>query len=651
MFNALYPEDTDAAIDAQMRRPPAAPAPVPWFRGAWRAIGQAVPRAGAEMGRTGTALLTPEAVGAMDAPTMFSAPGKTSKPQLADEIREQDRALADSIKEFTPDPNTTGAASMVLHDVTKFVGKAAAYSALGGTPLAVGGMALDEGTNEALRRMDEGVDAATAAKLGVTKGIASGVAVALPVAGKTLAQTLGLAAFGGPGSYIAEQTVAKHILETAGYDEQAAQVDPFDPLGLGVSFFGSLFFGAGVHGARRVKARSDARAADERMLADSRPPGEPTQVAQAVARAYTPEQVDAAHVSLLQAQREGSALHAREDIAAGGRHAEALDRASEQLASGQRVEVGDVAPVDGARIAAEAAALSARVARSLELFHGTKDPLVTVDTLSRSHDIGPHFTTARATAELFANSEGTPGRVLEARGNFTNPLELPDLDGWFPTKLAAAIDEVHGIAAAADDQTPLQARVWDVMEAVRKEFLDQQPEWYQKARNEFGDKPPEQVAREKEIQTTASAKANEAGYQVLREHLAEQGYDAIKYINRSEGEPVDTYIALDRSKVRDAQDASAKSAAPEAATAAPDASNTDGSTITGAQPDAAPSADYAAREADTIAQANPDMLVMMEGMEAPVRAADLLAEAKAMEAQELADSPLLRVAAECALRG
>ena len=317
MFDGLYPEAAGAALTAKINRGPEPAPPVPWFRNFWSAAGQAIPRAGAEMGRAMTSLQTPAAVGAMDAPTMFSAPGRTPKPQLEQELRQQDSAIRDAIREMTPDPQSTGAASMLLHEVTRFVGKAAGYSALGGTPAAVIGMGLDEGINEAKRRMDEGVDDATAAKLGITKGLASAAAVALPVAGKTIPQTVGLAAAGGPGSFIAEQAVARKILQDADYLNEAAQVDPFDPMGLGVSFLGSLIFGAGAHAMRGARGAM-----------------------------VTPEQVDAAHVALLQADREALALTARPEVM--GEHDAAMDLAAQQLAAGERVQVD--APADPVRV-------------------------------------------------------------------------------------------------------------------------------------------------------------------------------------------------------------------------------------------------------------------------------------------------------------
>jgi hypothetical protein len=646
MFDELYPEAADTALNSAAQR--VAPAPdVPWFKGAWSAIGKAVPRAGAEMGRAGTSLLTPEAVGAMDAPSMFS-PGKSTKPQLAEELREQDAAIRDAIKEMTPDAQTTGVASMVLHDVARFVGKAAAYSALGGAPAAVAGMTLDEGANEALRRMDEGVDPATAAKLGAVKGVASGVAVALPVAGKTIAQTLGLAAMGGPGGYIAEQATAREILESADYSKEAAQIDPFDPLGLGVSFFGSLLFGAGAHAARGVKARSDAKLADQRTIAADQPPGEQTPVAQA-ARTYTQEQVDAAHVSILQAQREGSALHAREDIAAAGKHAEALDRASEQLAMGRWVEVADMAPVDGARavealrptvdrIGAIVRELQARVeppevaranlmrfmenskavdaeGKPLVVYHGTAQSFdgFDIDRAGSAIDAGKlgegiYFSESNRWAASYAEnaSKGGDGaNVVPVHLSLKNPVVLSGEGGYLPK-----LEEL--------------SRYWGLKELPTLDAAQTpNPEWAKAF--------------------TAEAKARGFDGVILPSKFKETEYVVFS--------PEQAKSAIGNSGKFDPNSASLTDAIEPPKVAAPESSTGAGSKPKNESDVAAPAADYAAREADTIAQTDPDMLVMMEGMEQPVRASDLLAEAKAMADQEIADAPLMKIAAECALRG
>jgi len=57
------------------------------------------------------------------------------------------------------------------------------------------------------------------------------------------------------------------------------------------------------------------------------------------------------------------------------------------------------------------------------------------------------------------------------------------------------------------------------------------------------------------------------------------------------------------------------------------------------------------RVADAVVAEQPDLQVMMEGMDEPMSAADLIAQVRAEAAQEVADSRLVQVAAECALRG
>lgn len=626
MFDALYPEAADAALNAQMRRPPDAPPPTPWFRGAWSAIGKAIPRAGAEMGRAASTLLTPEAVGAVDAPTMFSAPGKTSKPQLAQEIRQQDTALRDAIKDMTPDAETTGAASMILHDVTRFVGKAAAYSAVGGLPAAVAGVGLDEGTNEALKRMDEGVDPATATKLGIMHGVASAAAVAVPVAGKTLAQTAGLALASGPGSYIGEQATARKILQANGYQEEAERIDPFDPLGLGVSFLGPLLFGAGAHALRgRAPKAADASKPAIGSKVEELPPR--TAVAQAIEQAYTREQVDAARVTELQAHRERAALHAPEDVAAGAAHEQALNRAGEQIAAGQRVSVADVAPADGARIAAEVGPVMQRVESAL------------LDLQTRA----PADTALHGSSAAFDAFQLMPGR---------NPALFFSLVDQYGRKTQAehiAEGPFGGLLYKVELEKGKRFDPYNDPEAARifKELFPQREVKQIEYPDIHVDSPLIQAMREHGYNRVRVYEPSVHGFseaitdpsmaRIVATKDVKGGGDWVP-VKAAEKQPTAPKTAAKVDAGQQPKPAPAK----EKSAAAPDSGST---------AEAAPSADYVKAEADRIEAESPDMMVMMEGMDQPARVADLLAEAKAMEAQAVADAPLLKVAAECLLMG
>lgn len=617
MFDALYPDAADSALAIRAGQPPVQP-PTPWFQGFWGAMGSAPVRAGLETGR---ALKT---VAPLQVGNPLAMSPTEQEGMLEDEginRRNMDRGLRIAIEGMTPDPESTGAASMLLHEVTRFVSKAVGYAAAGGPVGAVAGMTLDEGYNEAARRMDEGVDAATAARLGVTKGIASGIAVALPVAGKTLAQTLGLAAAGGPASFVAEQATAREILRSANYDELAGEIDPFDPMGLGVAFFGSLLFGGAAHGMRGARAKADAAAADARMLAADTAPGKPAEVAQA-ARAYTPEQVDAAHVSILQAHRDGSALHRADDIASSAGHARALDRATEQMTAGERVSVADAAPV---------------AVRDLEVF----DRLDEIETLR---------TEVEALLPV-AGELADRGAIREIRA------ELKELE------------------RARPDEGPAAER------ALAKEIQAQQGISYKAALSEAKKQIAGTVAdHEAKIERLQQAVESNARAQQATQRVGEIEKRVVD-LERTLG-PDLRLARFERSvgrAVREAVETAAKEQAalapkavpqpkPEAPTAKPAAQPGAAPAKAGPDAPAAPAkpsadaanepvqpapaaADYLAREADAIAQVDPDMLVMMEGMERPVKVSELLAEARAMVDQEIADAPLMKVAAECALRG
>jgi hypothetical protein len=613
MFDALYPEAADTALAARATRIDAPP-PVPWFKDAWSATAKAIPRAGAEMGRAMTSLVTPEAAGALESTSVFSAPAQRPKADVAAELREQDQAIRDAIKEMTPDPETTGAASMILHDVTRFVGKAAGYSALGGVTGAVAGMTLDEGGNEYLRRLDEGIDPATAAKLGVVKGVSSGVAVALPVAGKTIAGTVGLAVAGGPVGYVAEQATARSVLAEAGYQDEADRIDPFDPLGLGVAFFGSLLFGAGAHGARGLKARAEAKMADERMLAADRPPGEQTPVAQA-ARQFTREQADAAHVAELQAHREAHALHRPEEIRAAAVHALALDRAAEQIATGQRVSVGDV------------------LADTFPDTPTARAVLDEIDTLQAER------------AELLpaVAERAEPGEVARMREELralqeTRPADGPAAERELAKEIQAT-ERVSYKAALAEAKKQITDRLADFEGRVQR--LEQAIE-----RNAQAARAEERLAAVDQRLSDLDRQAPEVRLSRFQRAMT----DAVTELEKAAPKQPRAAAPAPKAETAPGQQpaAPAKSAPAKEKSAAAPRQQQDASSTPPLTPEAA-----AHLEAETarIEAENPDMPVMLEGMDAPRPMREVLAEVLALAKQEVADAPLVKVAAECALRG
>jgi hypothetical protein len=623
MFDALYPEAADAAIKADAARAPAPRSDPPWFKGFWGAVGSAVPRAGAEMGRAMTSLMTPEAVGAAGAPTLFSA-GPTDRPRLEAELKQQDAAIRDAIREFTPDAETTGVASMVLHDVTRFVGKAAAYSALGGAPGAVAGMTLDEGINEAQRRMDAGVDAATAAKLGAVKGVASGLAVVLPVAGKTIGQTLGLAVAGGPGAFIAEQATAREILQSADYSKEAAEIDPFDPLGLGVSFLGSAAFGAGALVARGTRGRAADAA-----------PGQKAEPLPAAQRTATPEQVDAAHVSILQTQREAAGIHRPADLEAAAGHARALDTAAEQLAAGLRVNVADVAPVDAARLV-EALTPAARAISGLD----EATAATAVEALQRA---------GMGNLQMVDSIDQLPvtGRARLQDGEPVRGMYDPETDTTFLVRQnIASVDEAFFVGLHESFHRGLRKTVGADIEPVLTLIHDGNERVRTMAARYMQEQKIGQMEAVEEVLADMAAQAELGNLQGWDQLLAVLK-DAVTKMARAAGITVEITDDMVTDLVAGVRRAGMQ--APRAEAREAGAAQAAEPTRPAAEGAADPTGDYLATQTDRIAQTSPDMLVMLEGMDAPRPMSEVLAEIRAQADQEIADAPLLKVAAECAL--
>lgn len=193
---------------------------------------------------------------------MFSLPNEEEKRQEA-KAREQmlkggfnvgaGNVLRRKAEEFSPDPQTSHTADQVLFGLTRFGTKAVAAV---GTMGPAGALVLgaDEANTATQQLRMKGVDDATAAKVGAVQGAVAGVSVVLPIAGRTIMETLGLVAAGGPGAYMVQEKLSKDILQRAGYADEASLHNPFDPLGLAISTVIPGAFGAlHMRGVRATK--------------------------------------------------------------------------------------------------------------------------------------------------------------------------------------------------------------------------------------------------------------------------------------------------------------------------------------------------------------------------------------------------------------
>lgn len=186
-------------------------------------------------------------------------PTQEQKEQVAARLRDDAKfARLKAQNDYTPNPETTGQAAMMLHGLTGSLAKAIGYTvATGGSGiLAAPLFGADLGLYEAGKLRDKGVDASIARTAGAITGSVNAVGMALPGAvGTSYVKSI---LFGGavnPLTDIGEQASIKFVLDNANYSKQAQEYDPFDPVNLGVSAGMGIAFGALGARANRAQAR------------------------------------------------------------------------------------------------------------------------------------------------------------------------------------------------------------------------------------------------------------------------------------------------------------------------------------------------------------------------------------------------------------
>lgn len=683
MFGDAYQADVDAALDLRTAdRSTADPLPqAPRPLNAWRAA-TAAPRGVGAAANESAGFLADVlgAFGQVSAGTDARSGGMFSL-STDEEARQQEQARQKMLKqgidftseagedfrsvarEWMPDPLTAHWSEQTVFSLSRFATKAVGYTMTGGAIPGAALVAADEGMTTASDLKAQGVDEATRTKVGALTGVTSAAGVLLPVAGKTTLQTLGLVVAGGPLSFIAQQQATRTILDRAGYDNLAEQYDPFDPVGLAVSTLVPAGFGAWASrgAARRAKIKVSDGPAEvaPAMASTAREPA--AAVNEPVAPQPSREQVDAARVHLLTEQIESARLTPPDDLAAAAAHTEAVGRAMDQMARGERVEVADVAPVprvppvetpefkawfgDSKIVDAEG--------RPVVMYHGTRSDIAGFDparlgesTGADSAGLGFFFTNKvsgerhgwmASGAEVWAagrdGSYAGGGNVVPAYLAVRNPYEAT----------AADMGRAHSdSAAAAALRSRLESQGFDGIK-----FRDADEEWVIAFR-------PEQIK---------SAIGNTGRFDAASGSLTDSPFATWAEQIRAAIEEM--RAAADKETTPRAQRQPAEQAAPAARDQAPAAEGGEGAAgqaaapaepggagadlqAAGVKPEAAEAQAVAAR-LDEIRQQFPDLRVQLDGMDAPMRLSDFL-EAAQREADEMrADAPDFEVAANCFL--
>ena len=316
------------------------------------------------------------------------------------------------------------------------------------------------------------------------------------------------------------------------------------------------------------------------------------------AAAGDPDAVAAARTQLIRDTVDSWNLKDPTDIAAAQDHLSAIVKASDQLGAGNRVDVSDT---------------------------------IQWDTLQQTRmldDMVSRLETARADLLPEAGMVAEPGAVRAMR------TEIDQLRRSLPDTSDEAIR-----ARAKELQAEGDGRVS-----------------YKQA----------QAAARKEIQATNAE--TQARIDVLEQQLetnrgAEQARQALQQVDQQIAGVRQTRAALDarQAAAEPAGKGAARAAEGEPAGGIPPLNETPGGNpatepaVSASKPgESASGAQAAAASVDAqaaeIAKLSPDMMVQLEGMDAPVRLADALEAVKAEAARDAADAPLLQVAAECFLR-
>lgn len=642
MLDDLFLADNLKAVQDAALRPP----PVPKQAAAFSAWGtaKALPT-GAVAGGAQSISFGSEVLGAFgqilagtgtaSAGGMFSTQSAAERQQseaAAQQIRttgpDFSNATADDLRGFArflaPDPETTHTSERLVFDLARVATKAVGYSVVAGGP--TGGALLtgaDEGMTTADDLKQQGVDLATRTKVAGVVGAVTALGVALPVAGRTLLETTGLVAVGGPLSFMGQQQAVRSILQAQDYTKLAEQYDPLDPVGLAVSTLIPAGFGAWGLRSAKLRAAETARAAEAqaaRDFATGPVPSEETAIARA-AREATQEHVDAARVLLDVEQRRSTSPFKPDDWRAYDVHEQALSRAVDQIARGERVTVDDLMPP---------------VVRSPETIAAMQE----IATLQAE----------RAQLLPVADNLAERGAIRIARQELRMmEQQRPDTSDAGTKALAKAIQEQQGVsykAALSDAKKQLQGQLADF--EARQQRLQQVIDSNASAQ--------QAVQRLGEIDKRVTALEQQVGPEAVLQGFAQRVSAAGRAIDAELPKPPKS--PAQKEPPRAAEPAAPKPTAAEPASAAPAAAARAESAAAGpdgARPAAANTAAGLVEDAATAARVEqvraeaPDLMVQLDGMDAPMRLDDLLAMVKTEADDLLLDAELMQTAATCAL--
>lgn len=317
------------------------------------------------------------------------------------------------------------------------------------------------------------------------------------------------------------------------------------------------------------------------------------------AAAADPDAVAAARVQQVRETVESWNLRDPTDAAAAQDHLNAVLRAQDQIATGQRVEIGDTIPLD---------------------------------TLGQ----------ARMLDDFTARLESTRAGLLPDAANIAPPGDIGNLRSEI-----SRLEESRPGTGDAD----LRAVAKDIQAAEGISYKQALAAAKKQVGQQLADIDAQVGRLQRQVDAHRTAAETQKTVAQLDSQIAQVRSDRAA-IDAPTPKPAALAVrqALTDLPAPKAAAAATEAPAPAAAQKPAPAVVDPAASEPGSAPAANPAAGHADAQAAEIAALSPDMLVQLEGMAAPMRLADALEAVKAEAARDVADAPLLQVAANCFLR-
>lgn len=674
----MYQDRINANLDDQVKRPSTAPPPA---AGLWTNFSSGF--GGLPAGFLDAAASTAElvhgnaqvltATGTMTGQGMFALPteqenadAEKARNQIALHGVDFKSATADALRvksaQFMPDAQTTGQAGQILGGLTNFGGQAVAAGFGGPAGL------IDLGVNRAMTKNDElekqGVDFNTRAAVSAISGGTDAASMLLPLSGATRWIRAGKGAAGGVASSVASTEAQKLILEHQGYSSIASTMDPFDPVSLALSALVPAGFGAAFGHAvpGKVAKPHEPGPADFALTPAEQANSDAMEAGSidsdiASLHAEIAKQSDAGARAVLQAELDRLTKQKQSGVVAAG-----LAKDPNNVAAARTLQVADA--MDSTRLTPDDDL--AGYTTHAQALESAADSIARGQPVEVSGIFGDRVTDAMRESRLIDDHiddlETQRGQLLGDAGNFLEPgavrdlrQQLSELQSQAPSTDAAAVKaragELQGKnvsykQALAAAQREADAAIADHQAQVQR-LVDQLDAHARAAQA--------QEALSGVDHQLAAARARGAELEGPRSsprRLALTMADAFGQL-RAAREPASVPAATkpDHASFRAAKAeaeaaASGESGGTEVAQPATKPAIGEPKASTS---ETGPAPTHLAAAAAEMARLSPDMLVHLDGLEAPMRVGDLL-EHLANEAKaEKRDAGLLQVAAQCAL--